>query len=431
MKTVSIDLGYKPRKWQRELHACKKKFTIAICHRRAGKTWAAMHELLHCALSEPNKQFCYVAPYLTQAKKVMWNPLVEKAALIPDSKIRVSELCVEFPNASKIWVFGADNADGLRGMGQDGIIADEFQLWDQNTLPAVFIPMLSGRPNSWMMQFGTPTGIDPLTVAYDRVASDSEWARFKFAATDTGVFSDAELKTIRDNMPENLYRLEYLCDFDAGSPRQLIPGDEVNAAMERSYTPEIYNQQPRIMACDIARQGDDFSAIARRQGLQVWDVEAWQSSDLMVTARRIAEGYHAYKPDALFIDAGGLGAGVLDFLRSLDIPAIEVQFAAAASDPRWKNLRAEMWINLANWIKRGGRLPNDPALKLELTSVEFQTADSGQTKLESKEDLRSRGMKSPDRADAVAMTFAYPVNHAPRAGDPPQRCLTEWDIWNR
>ena len=431
MSVVNVVYPYSPRKWQVDLHRGKKRLNIAICHRRAGKTWAALHELLHCALQESGKEFCYVAPYLNQAKKVLWAPLVEKALKIPGTDVRASDLCVRFPNGSKIWVFGADNADGLRGMGMDGIVADEFQLWDQNTLPAVFLPMLSGRQDSWLLKLGTPTGIDPLTVDYDKAAGDPAWARFKFAASDTGVFSAEELQTIRGNMPENLFRLEYMCDFDAGSPRQLITGDEVKAAMERSYEPEVYRDQARIMAADIARQGDDFSVIARRQGLQVWELEAWQSPDLMVTARRIAEGYHAYKPDALFIDAGGLGAGVLDYLRSLDIPAIEVQFGAAASDPRWKNLRAEMWINLSNWIRRGGRLPPDPSLKLELTAVQYQTADSGQTKLESKEDLRSRGMKSPDRADAVAMTFAYPVHPVSHKDQQPSKCVTDWDIWNR
>jgi phage terminase large subunit len=130
----AISLGYQPRPWQAKLHKERKRLSIAICHRRAGKTWAALHELLHCALSESGKQFCYVAPYLSQAKKVMWGPLREKASLVPHTEVRDSDLRVRFANGSTIWVFGADNADGLRGMGMDGIVADEFQLWDQTCL---------------------------------------------------------------------------------------------------------------------------------------------------------------------------------------------------------------------------------------------------------------------------------------------------------
>ena len=428
MTIHSVDLGYQPRGWQKQLHREKKQFSIAVCHRRAGKTWAAMHELLDCALRKPGGQFCYVAPFLTQAKKVMWVPLKEKAHLIPHTDISESELRITLPNGAKIWTFGADNADGLRGMGQDGIVADEFQLWSPDTLPAVFLPMLSGR-NGWLLELGTPTGIDPLTNAYERAKSDPEWAAWKFAASQTGVIDAKELERYRANMPDHLFRLEYECDFDAGSETQLISGDLVEDAAKRSYEPEHYKDEAKIMACDIARQGKDSNVIARRQGFQLWDLDSWQSPDLMFSARKIAEAYYSYKPDALMIDGGGLGAGVVDSLRERGIPVIEVQFGAKASDARYLNWRAEMWMNMRQWLLRGGRIPGDFALKIELTSPRYFQSDKGQLQLESKEDLRKRGMGSPDRADAIAMTFAMPVSPQKERDAAPSQAIDTWRLW--
>lgn len=429
MAVLNVDLGYTPRPWQQRLHREKKRFSIGVCHRRAGKTWAAMHELLHCALERPNTQYCYVAPYLNQAKKVMWVPLREKARMIPHTEIRDSELLVTLPNGSRIYCFGADNADGLRGMGMDGIVADEFQLWEQTVLPAVFMPMLAGR-DGWLLELGTPTGIDPLTESYDKAKSDPTWAAWKFSAEETGVFTPEELSVMRASSKDNLFRLEYLCDFDAGSPTQLIAGDWFEEGAKREYKPEAYADSARIMGVDIARQGDDRSCIARRQGFQLWDLESWQSSDLMFSARKIAEAIRAYAPDAVFIDGGGVGAGVVDALRDWGHHVIEVQFGSKASDTRYVNMRAEMWDSMALWLKRGGRVPNNYDLKLEMTSVRYFQGDKGQLQLESKEDLRKRGMRSPDLADAIALTFAMPVHPAPKRTDPTEAKPPEWDpIW--
>jgi hypothetical protein len=147
----------------------------------------------------------------------------------------------------------------------------------------------------------------------------------------------------------------------------------------------------------------------------------------MVTTRRIREAYEGYKPDALFIDGGGIGAGVVDALRDMNVDVIEVQFGSKASDPRFLNLRAEMWINMYHWLRRGGRLPKDTELKLELTSPLHFTNDKGQTQLESKDDLKKRGMRSPDKGDAVAMTFAYPVQPGKWKNDPANAPKKDWE----
>lgn len=406
-----VDLNYVPRPWQTRLHKEKKRFSIAVVHRRGGKSYAAHMELIHEGLLA-KRHLAYIAPYLNQARKVMWPLLRETAVKIPHTILREVDMTVEFANGTVIRCMGADNSDAIRGLGLDGCVADEFQNWDKTVLPSVVMPTLANKMDGaggWLLLIGTPTGIDPLTETYDRAAKDPSWAAWKFNVYETGVLTPEEIEIQKSMCVGNSFRLEWMCDFDAGSPGQLVIGDDVEAAFMREYLPEHYKDNAKVMGCDIARQGDDSSVICRRQGLQCWDFDTWHSSDLAFSARKIKDAYDSYRPDALFIDGGGIGAGVVDMLRDWGIPVIEVQFGSRATDNRFLNKRAEMWIDMALWIKRGGRLPRDSSLKMELVSPTHFTNDKGQTQLESKDDLKRRGLNSPDKADALALTFAMPV----------------------
>lgn len=426
----NIDLGYTPRPGQATVHRVigSKRFSVIIAHRRFGKSVLARMELIHRALSTPRFEGAYIAPFLSQGRRVFWGPLKDTCLKIHGTECKETEMLVIFPNGSTIRCLGADNADGIRGLGFDFVVGDEYADWGQEVLPMVVMPTLAGREGGICL-IGTPKGQDPLVTMYETQKDNPLWACFKFSALETGVLSAEELAIMRSAMSDQQYRLELLVDYDAGSPGQLISGQLVEESMLREYNEEVYRDQARIMGADIARQGDDRSCICRRQGLQCWDIDAWQSSDLMVTSRKIREAYDLYKPDALFIDGGGIGAGVVDALRDMDVPVIEVQFGSKATDSRFLNLRAEMWMAAYHWIRRGGRLPSDNELKQELTSPLHFTNDKGQTQLESKLDLRKRGMRSPDKADAFAMTFAMPVHPQKDRDAAPSKSIDTWQLW--
>ena len=432
MVTHNIDLGYRPRPGQARIHneIGSKRFAVIIAHRRFGKSVAMRFELIHRALSDPKFEGAYIAPTLTQARRVFWGPLKETCSKIPGVECRETDMVIRMPSGSTIRCLGSDNADGIRGLGFSLVVLDEFADFEASVLPMVIMPTLAGR-NGGLLIIGTIKGHDPLTELYEKHINNPEWACFKFDGEETGVLDADELKMLKDTLTEQQYRLEIRCDYSAGSPDQLISGNMVDAAMALDYPAEIYCDAARVMAVDIARQGDDLTVIARRQGLQVWDLEGWHSPDLMVSARKIREAFYAYKPDELFIDGGGLGAGVVDALRDWGIPVTEVQFGGKASDVRFLNVRAEMYLNLYHWLRRGGRLPKDAELKRDLTTPRHFTNDKGQTQLESKDEMRSRGMKSPDRGDAVAMTLAYPVH--PKAKDEEMNLKPkhDWDpVWS-
>jgi hypothetical protein len=138
----------------------------------------------------------------------------------------------------------------------------------------------------------------------------------------------------------------------------------------------------------------------------------------------------------VFIDgSGGYGAGVIDRLRQLGHVVTEVQFGGKPDDDRFANKRTEMWWHLAEWVKNGGALHNDPAMKLDLCAPTYNHRNvAGKTALESKDEIKKRGLPSPDIGDALALTFAYPVSTPGLVVDgivgltaTSERAVVEWD----
>lgn len=181
-----------------------------------------------------------------------------------------------------------------------------------------------------------------------------------------------------------------------------------------------------VMGVDVARFGDDHSVILLRQGRVVRDIVRLHGLDTMQLADRVAELAVLWRPRALFVDGVGVGGGVVDRLRQLGHRPIEVNAGARASDERrFANLRAQMWSRLRDWLVAGGALPReDAALAAELAAPGYGFDARNRLLLESKDDMKARGVGSPDAADALALTFAHPL--APRA-DMPRQTVAETD----
>jgi hypothetical protein len=134
----------------------------------------------------------------------------------------------------------------------------------------------------------------------------------------------------------------------------------------------------------------------------------------MEVADRVAMVIDKWRPDAVFVDQTGVGAGVVDRLQQLghDVIGVDSASAALTATPRMVNRRVDMWWQLAEWLKHGC-VPDDGELLAELTAPTFKFDSSGRLVLESKADLKKRGLPSPDKADALALTFAAPVQPRP------------------
>ena len=166
-----------------------------------------------------------------------------------------------------------------------------------------------------------------------------------------------------------------------------------------------------LIGVDPAGEGDDRTAIVFRQGRTVFRVEYHKHLDTMQIAGLVSKYVYEMSPDGVFVDKTGLGAGVYDRLKELGIDVIGVASGSKATDfERYENKRAEMWWLMAEWFAdQPCRIPNDAALIADLTTFQAETSSNGRRQLESKDKLRKRGIRSPDGADALALTFAEPV----------------------
>lgn len=198
--------------------------------------------------------------------------------------------------------------------------------------------------------------------------------------------------------------------FPRAGVSQFISSDDVQAAQTREL-PFTDHGAAMILGVDIARFGDDQSVIRGRQGRngRVIPPVKWRGMDTVFSAGKVAEAIIRYEPDAVFVDGGGVGGGVIDILKSRGFRVIEVNFGAVAADEkRYANKRAEMWGTMRDWIPTGSIDP-DQQLADDLSAPEYGFDKDGRILLEKKSDMKKRGLASPDDGDALALTFASPV----------------------
>lgn len=404
-----IDTGYKPRWFQREIHQRLKRFSVLVLHRRAGKTVLAVNQLIHSCLTAKRNdaRFGYIAPYLKQSKSIAWDYVKLYTRAVPGMRYNESELAADFPNGSRLRLFGADNPDTMRGLYFDGVVPDEVADMRPETWGEVIRPALADR-KGWCLFIGTPKGMNLFYDLYQQGQTDPAWYSAIYRADETGAIDAEELDLARRAMSDAQFRQEFLCDFAAATDNTLITIDVVAAAVKRVVTERDLAGLPRILGVDVARFGDDRSVIQKRQGFAAFPPQVIKGADNMHLVGLVAQEAVAWKANAIFIDAGR-GEGVIDRLRQLGFQVVEVNFGAKATQPRFVNKRAEMWSDMATWLAVGGAIPNEPELKTDLCVPTYSYDAANRFKLESKDEIKARGLRSPDLGDALALTFAYPV----------------------
>ena len=230
-------------------------------------------------------------------------------------------------------------------------------------------------------------------------------------------------------------KVRVLGQFPRSGNLQLIEPELVRGAMDRAPDPATERDAPLVMGVDVARFGADRSVIVLRRGRDAksWPVAKFQGLDTMTLASKVAERAAAERVRAVFVDEGGYGGPVVDRLRQLGVPFVfGVNFAGKAetfgpegAKPRYANKRAEIWGNLKDWLATGC-LPDDPEIMADLTGCQYGYDARGHIQLEKKEDMKKRGLASPDIGDALALTFAWPV-HGPAWDLAPAKHFYETD----
>lgn len=216
------------------------------------------------------------------------------------------------------------------------------------------------------------------------------------------------------------FRVRVRGEFPAGNALEFIPRQLIRESVNREI-PEGQDGFPLVMGVDVARAGTNDTVVFLRQGLNgrlgLW---RWNGADIAETTDRVARLISKFQPAMVFIDAGGVGGGVVDGLRRMGFNnAIGVDFGGRpiGLQPGVQplNRRVEMWFEMREWLKNGGCLPKDQFLEEELGAVYQKLSDANQSRmadkivLEPKSEVEKRIGRSPDAADALALTFAMPV----------------------
>lgn len=306
-----------------------------------------------------------------QGKRILL--IFDEASAIPDVIWEVAEGALTDENTEIIWaVFG--NPTRNKGRFRDCFAGGKFA-------------------HRW-----SAAAIDSREVSITNKSQIEDWIK------DYGLDSDFVRIRVRGIFPR----------VDAES---FIPYNLAIEAVGR----EIENQGGTIViGVDVGRFGDDPSVIYARKGRDAksWPPEILPGSNTMVTAARVAATYLRLNASVVMVDSGGVGGGVVDRLRQLRIPVIEVDFGSSpdGTNPddgsKYANKRAEIWGALRSWLV-GGSIPNiktgeNTTLVDELVGPNYGLNNNESIQLESKKDMRKRGVPSPNVADALACTFAFP-----------------------
>lgn len=208
----------------------------------------------------------------------------------------------------------------------------------------------------------------------------------------------------------DFFKVRVRGEFPEQSALQFISIHDVDAARSRHLRPEQFNFAPVVIGVDPAWSGDDALEIVLRQGLYSKSLVTLAKNDNDVEiANLIARLEDEHKADAVFIDAG-YGTGIVSAGNTMGRSWQIVWFSGKASDPGYLNKRSEIWGNMKKWLKEGGVIdPSDDELYQDLISPETVPRLDGKIQLEGKKDMKARGLPSPNKGDALALTFSHPV----------------------
>jgi hypothetical protein len=217
----------------------------------------------------------------------------------------------------------------------------------------------------------------------------------------------------------NVYKVRVLGEFPSTDDDSIISLEDMSSAIDRDIVQDTSTEI--VWGLDVARFGMDRTALAKRQGHRLLEpIQSWHGKDTMEVAGMIALEYESthHKPISINVDVIGIGAGVVDRLKELGLPVrgINVAEVPAINNGRFQRLRDELWFAVRDWFsEKQCRIPKDDDLIGELSAVKYQILSSGKIKVEGKDEMKKRGVRSPDLADSLCLTFARGVSKGRKA----------------
>lgn len=282
---ADLIIPYTPRDIFKPYHSNTKRFSVTVAHRRAGKTVARLNRLIKEAVTSQKQspRFGYLAPYYVQAKEIAWQYIKHYTSALSPLGVRYHEadLSVSFAhNGATIRLYGAENAERMRGLYFDGIAPDEAQGISSTTLRTIILPCLADR-QGWLDISGTPKGWENLLGEVVKIAraNPDDWYLQILKASETGVLPKKELDLQRSLMSDNEYAQEYECDFDAAITGAVYGKQMAEMESLGRICSELYDQNLDVYTSwDLGY--DDATAIWfwQKVGLEVRLIDYYEAS---------------------------------------------------------------------------------------------------------------------------------------------------------
>ena len=415
-------LGVEPLDYQAEfleaIASGERKISIRSGHGTGKSTAASWAMLWYFLMHYPNK-VVVTAPTSSQLFDALFAEMKRWINELPKAfheVLNVKSDRVEHTAApSEMFISArtsrAETPEALAGVHSEHVmlIVDEASGVPEQVFEAAAGSM-SGH-NATTIMLSNPTRSSGTFFESQNRLADSWWTR-RWSCVDSPLVSDEfiEEMKLRYGEDSNAFRIRVLGEFPQADDDTIIPFHLVETATHRDI--EGDSDLPSVWGLDVSRFGNDKTALCKRQGSVVTEIRSWAGLDLMQTVGRVVAEYEALlpskQPREILVDSIGLGSGVVDRLREIGLPVRGINVAEAPSmGGTYLNLRSELWFKTKAWFEdRACKLPKDDQLVAELTGIRYSFTSSGKMKAESKDEMRKRGLASPDLADALCLTMA-------------------------
>lgn len=416
---VEIVLGATPDPWQREVLRAvatgERRISIRAGHGVGKSSCCAWLLIWHMVTRYPQKAIC-TAPTAGQLFDALFSEVKYWINRLPDPIKALFDMTSDkvtlkaAPEASFISArtSSADRPEALAGIHSEHVllIVDE-----ASAVPEPVFESAAGSmsgDNACTILIGNPTRNSGMFFNTHHGLAHG-WRTFHVSCLDSPRVSSDFVDQIRTTYgpDSNAYKIRVLGEFALRDDDTLISADLVDSAMARDVV--LDEKEPLVYGLDVARFGDDRSVLCKRRGSVVLEFKSWQGLDLMQLTGAIVNEANMDKPAEIMVDSIGLGAGVADRLRELGLVARDVNVSEASSvlNSQAAKLRDELWLQVKDWLNaRACKLPKMDELRQELVAPTYTFTSNGKIKVEGKAEMKRRGMRSPDLADALGLTFA-------------------------
>ena len=415
-------VGMEPLEWQREVMdaiASGERLCSIRSGHGVGKSSCAAVLILWFLLTRYPCKVVVTAPTASQLFDALFAELKSRLKEMPDAlsklleatsdrvvlKSRPTEAFCSARTSSK------ERPEALAGVHSENVllIADEASGIPEEVFESA-AGSLSGN-NAHTLLLGNPVRASGFFYRTQTELADRWWTR-KVSCIDSPLVSQDFIDDMasRYGNESNAWRVRVTGEFPVADEDTYIPLHLIESAIHRDI--EDSPSAAVVWGLDPARYGSDRSALAKRRGGKLIEIKSWRDKSTMELAGIIMDEYEntkfADRPTEICVDSIGIGAGVVDRLMELDLPARGVNVAESASmSQKYMRLRDELWGKAREWFEQKDVvIPDDAQLVHELAAPRFAFTSTGKIKIEGKDEMRKRGIRSPDLADSFCLTLA-------------------------